>query len=62
MALGALAVLVAIIALSVLDRHSRGGTLVNWRSPIAWLSRYRPRGQRATWWRIGWATWLSDEV
>ena len=30
-----------------------GGTLVNWRSPIAWLSRYRPREHRATWWRVG---------
>jgi arabinosyltransferase A len=60
MAAAALAVLVAIIALAVLDRHSRGGTLVNWRSPIAWLSRYRPREQRANWWRIGWAAWLSD--
>ena len=44
----------AIIAMAVLDRHSRGGTLVDWRSPIAWLSRYRPRVHRATWWRIGW--------
>ena len=35
MAAGALAVLVAIIALSVLDRHSRGRTLVNWRSRSA---------------------------
>jgi arabinosyltransferase A len=60
MTVGALAVLVAIIALAVLDRHSRGRTLVNWRSPIAWLSRYRPREHRATWWRIGWATWLAD--
>jgi arabinosyltransferase A len=59
MALGVLAVLVAIIALSVLDRHSRGGTLVNWRSPIGWLSRYRPQGHRARW-RISAATWLSD--
>src|ERR1700730_18036183 len=42
MALGALAVLVAVVALAVLDRHSRGGTLVNWRSPNSWLYRYRP--------------------
>ena len=60
MAIGALAVLVAIIALAVLDRHSRGGTLINWRSPIGWLARYRPREQRANWWRIGWAAWLTD--
>jgi arabinosyltransferase A len=60
MVTGALAVLVAIMALAVLDRHSRGGTLVNWRSPIAWLSRYRPREHRATWWRVGIATWLAD--
>jgi arabinosyltransferase A len=60
MVTGALAVLVAIMALAVLDRHSRGGTLVNWRSPIAWLSRYRPRAHWATWWRVGIATWLAD--
>jgi arabinosyltransferase A len=60
MTAGALAVLVAIMALAVLDRHSRGGTLVNWRSPIAWLSRYRPREHWATWWRVGIATWLAD--
>jgi arabinosyltransferase A len=60
MVTGALAVLVAIMALAVLDRHSRGGTLVNWRSPIAWLSRYRPREHWATWWRVGIATWLAD--
>jgi arabinosyltransferase A len=60
MTLGALAVLVAIVALAVLDRHSRGGTLVNWRSPISWLSRYRPREHRAAWWRTSWATWLAD--
>jgi arabinosyltransferase A len=57
---GALAVLVAITALAVLDRHSRGSTLVNWRSPIAWLSRYRPGAHWATWWRVGIATWLAD--
>ncbi|HWF28664.1 MAG TPA: arabinosyltransferase domain-containing protein [Mycobacterium sp.] len=60
MVTGALAVLVAIMALAVLDRHSRGRTLVNWRSPIAWLSRYRPREHWATWWRVGIATWLAD--
>jgi arabinosyltransferase A len=60
MVTGALAVLVAIVALAVLDRHSRGSTLVNWRSPIAWLSRYRPGAHWATWWRVGIATWLAD--
>jgi arabinosyltransferase A len=60
MGTGALAVLVAIMALAVLDRHSRGSTLVNWRSPIAWLSRYRPGAHWATWWRVGIATWLAD--
>ena len=60
MVLGALAVLVAILALAALDRHSRGGTLVNWRSPIGWLSRYRPREHRPTWWRVGISTWLAD--
>jgi arabinosyltransferase A len=60
MVVGVLAVLVAIIALAVLDRHSRGRTLVNWRSPIAWLSRYRPPEHRATWWRVGAAIWLAD--
>jgi len=60
MVLGALAVLVAILALATLDRHSRGGTLVNWRSPIAWLARYRPREHRVTWWRVGVATYLAD--
>lgn len=58
--LGALAVLTAILALGVLDRHSRGDTLRSWRSPIAWLARYRPRVHRASWWRVGWATWLAD--
>src|ERR1700758_1694669 len=60
MVTGALAVLVAIMALAVLDRHSRGSTLVNWRSPIALLSRYRPGAHWATWWRVGIATWLAD--
>ena len=60
MVVGALAVLVAILALAMLDRHSRGTTLINWRSPIAWLSRYRPRVQRAHWWRFGLTTWLAD--
>lgn len=60
MGLGALAVLTAILALGVLDRHSRGDTLRNWRSPIAWLSRYRPRVHKATCWRVGLATWLAD--
>ena len=60
MVLGALAVLVAILALATLDRHSRGGTLVNWRSPIAWLARYRQREHRVTWWRVGVATYLAD--
>jgi arabinosyltransferase A len=58
MAIGALAVLVAIIALAVLDRQSRGSTLINWRSPIGWLSRYRPQHRGR--WRIGVATWLTD--
>ncbi|MGO9695739.1 MAG: arabinosyltransferase domain-containing protein [Mycobacterium sp.] len=61
MVVGGLAVLVAIIALAALDRRSRGeDTLVNWRSPVAWLARYRPRVHRATWWRVGAATWLAD--
>ena len=60
MVLGALAVLVAILALAALDRHSRGATLVNWRSPIAWLSRYRPRLNRVTWRHVGAASWLAD--
>ncbi|MCV6962475.1 arabinosyltransferase [Mycobacterium intermedium] len=58
--LGALAVLTAILALGVLDRHSRGDTLRNWRSPIAWLSRYRPRVHKSIFWRVGFATWLAD--
>ncbi|WP_406813632.1 arabinosyltransferase domain-containing protein [Mycobacterium sp. M23085] len=61
MVLGALAVLTAIIALAVLDRRSRGGsTLLNWRSPIAWLSRYRPGTHLANWRRVGIATWIAD--
>ncbi|OBH24674.1 arabinosyltransferase domain-containing protein [Mycobacterium sp. E1319] len=61
MAVGALAVLSAILALAVLDRRSRGAAaLLNWRSPIAWLSRYRPGAHWATWWRVGLATWLAD--
>lgn len=58
MTLGVLAVLVAVLALTVLDRRSRGSeTLVNWRAPIAWLSRYRPRARGV---RAGLATWLAD--
>ncbi|OBK52671.1 arabinosyltransferase domain-containing protein [Mycobacterium sp. 1081908.1] len=61
MAVGTLAVLAAIAAMAALDRRSRGGDIgINWRSPIAWLSRYRPRAHRATWWRVGAATWLAD--
>jgi arabinosyltransferase A len=61
MVLGALAVLVAIVALAVLDRRSRGrSTLLNWRSPIAWLSRYRPGTRLANWRRVGIATWIAD--
>ncbi len=61
MVLGTLAVLTAIVALAVLDRHSRGGgTLINWRSPIAWLSRYRPGTHLANWRRVGLATWIAD--
>lgn len=49
MAVGTLAVLVAIAAMAVLDRRSRGGTLrINWRSL---LTRLR---------RVGAATWLAD--
>ncbi|WP_421843416.1 arabinosyltransferase domain-containing protein [Mycobacterium sp.] len=58
--LGALAVLVAIGALAALDRLSRGReSLRNWRSPIAWLARYRPRKSWATWFSSG-ATWFAD--
>lgn len=61
MVLGTLAVLGAILALTALDRLSRGGeALRSWRSPIAWLARYRPRVHRATCWRVGAATWLAD--
>ncbi|WP_084251467.1 arabinosyltransferase domain-containing protein [Mycobacterium avium] len=61
MVLGTLAVLTAIVALAVLDRRSRGGgTLINWRSPIAWLSRYRPGTHLANWRRVGLATWIAD--
>lgn len=61
MVLGGLAVLTAIVALAVLDRRSRGGsTLLNWRSPIAWLSRYRPGTHLANWRRVGIATWIAD--
>ncbi len=60
MVLGALAVLVAVLALATLDRHSRGAALVNWRSPIAWLARYRPREHRITWRHVGAAGWLAD--
>ncbi len=51
MVVGVLAVLVAILGLAALDRHSRGAALVDWRSPIARLS---------TWRRAGVATWLAD--
>lgn len=61
MAVGVLAVLTAVIALAALDRRSRGGgTLVNWRSPIARLSRYRPRARWSSWRRVGIATWIAD--
>ena len=70
MAVGALAVLTAVIALAALDRRSRGGggTLVNWRPPIAppqaggapRLSRYRPRARWSSWRRVGIATWIAD--
>lgn len=60
MVLGGLAVLAAIAALAALDRHSRGRTLTDWRSPVGWLSRHRPRDHRPSWWRVGPATWLAD--
>jgi arabinosyltransferase A len=61
MILGALSVLTAIVALAVLDRRSRGGgMLLNWRSPIASLSRYRPGTHVANWRRVGLATWIAD--
>ena len=44
--LAVLAVLVAILGLAALDRHSRGATLVDWRSP--------------KWRHVGAATWLAD--
>ncbi len=46
MVVGVLAVLVAILGLAALDRHSRGVKLVAWRVP--------------TWRRAGVATWLAD--
>ncbi|MFV0494940.1 arabinosyltransferase domain-containing protein [Mycobacterium sp.] len=42
MILGVLAVALAIGALAVLDRLSRGGSVRDWRSRVAWLARYRP--------------------
>lgn len=57
---GALAVLVAILALVVLDRHSRGATLTSWRSPLRRLSRDRTGTRWAARWRTGWATVLAD--
>ncbi|BDB45691.1 MULTISPECIES: arabinosyltransferase domain-containing protein [Mycobacterium] len=60
MGLGVLAILVAIGALGALDRLSRGEQVRNWRSPIAWLARYRPRLHRSRIWRVGLATWLAD--
>lgn len=57
MAAGALAVLLAILAMATLDRRSRGrDTLVNWRSPIARLARYRPVEHR----HVGVTVWLAD--
>ena len=69
MVLAALAVLVAILSLAALDRHSRGADdfrLVDWRSPMAWLARYRPSGRavgatgKTTWRHVGISTWLAD--
>ncbi|HUH72696.1 MAG TPA: arabinosyltransferase domain-containing protein [Mycobacterium sp.] len=60
MVTGGLAVLIAIIAMAALDRRGRGRTLVKWRSPIGWLSRYRPHEHRASWRRVGIAIWLAD--
>jgi arabinosyltransferase A len=61
MVVGGLAVLVAILAMAALDRRSRGDdTLINWRSPVAWLSRYRPGVHWTSWWRMGLATWIAD--
>ncbi|OBG45427.1 arabinosyltransferase [Mycobacterium alsense] len=45
---GALAVLVAILAMASLDRRGRGAVRVDWRAPIARLAR------------VHWATWLAD--
>ncbi|PRI15111.1 arabinosyltransferase domain-containing protein [Mycobacterium shigaense] len=61
MTIGVLSVLVAILALAVLDRHSRGATLVDWRSPVGWLSRYRPRHGRGRW-RISATTLITDAL
>ena len=61
MVVGVLAVLIAILAMAALDRRSRGeDAFISWRSAIAWLSRYRPQAHRATWWRVGAVTWLTD--
>jgi len=61
MVVGGLAVLVAILAMAAMDRRSRGDdTLISWRSPVSWLSRYRPRVHWPSWWRVGLATWLAD--
>jgi arabinosyltransferase A len=61
MVVGGLAVLAALLAMAALDRRSRGDDmLVNWRSPIAWLSRYRPGVHRASWRRVSAATWAAD--
>ncbi|AKN15780.1 embA [Mycobacterium haemophilum DSM 44634] len=61
MALGALAVLIAILALAALDRRSRGGdSLVNWRAPMARLARYRSGAHRPSTWRAGLATGIAD--
>jgi arabinosyltransferase A len=61
MVVAGLAVLVAILAMAAMDRRSRGDdTLVSWRSPVSWLSRYRPRVHWPSWWRVGLATWLAD--
>ncbi|OBK18261.1 arabinosyltransferase domain-containing protein [Mycobacterium asiaticum] len=58
MGLGAVTVLAAILALGALDRLSRGDSLRNWRSPMAWLARYRPRLPRGP--HAGLAVWLAD--
>jgi arabinosyltransferase A len=66
MALGALAVLIAIIALAVLDRQSGRRVPRNWRGSITrFLSGPPddPHGRRASWWRvplIPGAAWLAD--